>query len=129
MKKNKIKKLLAFVLVGIVSVCLATSCVPDDTTFDETLLIGKWKSNSNSSLFYKYSSNGSGSTWNESEDVSESEASKFTWTLIEDELTQIHIMETGGSSIPKVYTVTTLTSTKLAYSDEFSNSYSFTKVD
>jgi len=32
-----------------------------------------------------------------------------------------------GGSIPKVYTVTTLTETSLKYKDDFGKTYSFTK--
>lgn len=93
--------------------------------FDKLLLIGKWESGT---LFYRYMSNGSGYSWDEGDDVMESEAQGFTWTLEQSVLTHIHILEMGGS-VPKVYTVTELTSTRLSYEDDFGKSHSFTKVN
>jgi hypothetical protein len=103
---------------------LAVSCTKEDTTFDQTLLTGKWKSGT---LFYKYLADGTGGTWDTSDNVTEAEAQAFTWTLVKDLLTQIHVLEMGGS-VPKVYTVTELTSTSLKYNDDFGVTFSFTKV-
>ncbi|HOF15511.1 MAG TPA: hypothetical protein PLF32_02615 [Bacteroidales bacterium] len=93
--------------------------------FDKELLIGKWQQGS---LYERYHANGTGSTWDTADDVNEDEAQPFTWNLVEDELTQIHIMEMGGK-IPKVYTITALTSSKLNYRDDYGKSYSFTKIE
>ena len=93
--------------------------------FDKELLIGKWQQGS---LYERYHANGTGSTWDTADDVNEDEAQPFTWNLVEDELTQIHIMEMGGK-IPKVYTITALTSSKLNYHDDYGKSYSFTKLN
>ena len=94
-------------------------------SFDEALLEGKWQSGT---LFYRYFSNGNGYSWDEGDDVSESEAQDFTWTLESSTLTHIHILEIGGT-VPKVYTVTELTEKSLKYKDDFGKSFSFTKVN
>lgn len=112
--------------VGCVIVLLAflfNSCQQEPDTFNESLLIGKWVSGT---VHYKYLSNYTGGTWDTADDVLESEAQPFTWTLIQSELTHIHIIETGGS-VPKVYTVTVLTATTLKYEDSLGAKYSFTK--
>jgi hypothetical protein len=119
-----IKKTLFYLTAFIVFTFLAVSCEPTEESFDEALLIGKWQSGT---LFYKYLSDGTGGTWDTSEDVTEAEAQAFTWTLVKSELTHIHVLEIGGS-VPKVYTVTELTSTSLKYNDDFGGSFSFTKV-
>ncbi len=103
---------------------LAVSCEPTEQSFDETLLIGKWQSGT---LYYKYLADGTGGTWDTADDVTEAEAQAFTWTLVKSELTHIHVLETGGS-VPKVYTVTELTSTSLKYKDDFGVNFSFTKI-
>jgi hypothetical protein len=103
---------------------LAVSCIKTETSFDQTLLTGKWKSGT---LFYKYLADGTGGTWDTSDNVTEAEAQAFTWTLVSDLLTQIHVVQIGGS-VPKVYTVTELTATSLKYHDDFGVSFSFTKV-
>jgi hypothetical protein len=120
------KLFFSLILFSSVSV-LFHSCEKQDDDFDETLLYGKWKSGT---LYYKYLSDHNGSTWDTSEDVQEDEAQPFTWTLVNAELRQIHLIE-GGGNIPKVYTVTELTASTLKYREDTAlggKSYSFTKV-
>jgi hypothetical protein len=119
-----IKKALFYLTACMVLSFLAVSCEPEQTTFDESLLTGKWQSGT---LYYKYLADGTGGTWDTADNVTEAEAQAFTWTLVKSELTHIHIMQTGGS-VPKVYTVTELTSTTLKYHDDFGVNWSFTKV-
>lgn len=109
-----------FVAVSI----LAASCTPIEESLDSSLIIGKWQSGT---LFYTYLSSGSGTTWDTGDDVTEAEAQAFTWTLVESELTHIHVLEMGGT-VPKIYTVTELTSTSLTYHDDFGKTFSFIKV-
>lgn len=117
--KKYVVCLFAFLALSVVF----SSCEKEDN-FDEALLIGKWVSGT---VYEKYLSDHNGSTWDTSDNVTESEAQPFTWTLVKAELTQIHIMEIGGN-VPKYYTVTELTSTSLKYKDSFGVSHSFTKV-
>lgn len=117
------KKLLVCLMVCFSFAVLFNSCEMEETSFDESLLIGKWVSGT---VYYKYLSDHSGKTWDTSDDVTEAEAQPFTWTLVQSELTHIHIMQVGGN-VPKVYTVTQLTSTTLKYKDDFGKTYSFTK--
>jgi hypothetical protein len=97
----------------------------EEGEFDETLLVGTWRSGT---LHYKYFSNGTGGTWDTKDNVLESEAQAFTWTLERSELIHIHVLEIGGS-VPKIYTVTVLTATSLEYEDSFGKKFSFTKVN
>jgi len=113
---------LAFVLVAITF----HSCTPNETMFDQNLLIGKWVSGT---VYYRYDTGGTGVTWDTADQVTEAEGQAYTWTLVNAELTHIHIMTVGGSGVPKVYTVTELTATTLKYKDEFNTLYSFTKVN
>jgi len=118
-------KILSFLGLCVVATVLLVSCDPlVEQSFDETLLYGKWQSNT---LFYKYLADGSGATWDTADDVTEAEAQNFTWTLVESELTHIHVLEMGGS-VPKVYTVTELTDSTLVYEDDFGKNFSFDKV-
>jgi hypothetical protein len=118
------KKTLRYLTLLAVITLIAVSCSELETNYDQTLLTGKWKSGT---LFYKYLANGTGGTWDTSDNVTEAEAQAFTWTLVNDLLTHIHILETGGS-VPKIYTVTELTATSLKYQDDFGVKFSFTKV-
>jgi hypothetical protein len=119
-----IKRTISYLTLFMMISFLIVSCEPAAVSFDSSLLPGKWKSGT---LYYKYTSDGKGSTWDTADDVTEAEAQLFTWTLVESELTHIHILEMGGS-VPKVYTVTELTSSSLKYKDDFGVSFAFTKV-
>ena len=119
-----IKKTLSYLTACLVISLFAVSCEPEQVSFDESLLIGKWQSGT---LYYKYLADGTGGTWDTADNVTEAEAQAFTWTLVKSELTHIHVLESGGS-VPKVYTVTELTSTTLKYHDDFGVNWSFTKV-
>lgn len=113
-----------FLLVLVAMALTMVACQREEDVFDETLLIGKWRADTE---YYRYDNDGTGVTWVEKDDVSEEEAQAFTWTLVKSELTHIHIIEMGGSA-PKDYTVTELTATTLKYKDDF-RSYSFSKVE
>ena len=118
------KKTLSYLTMCMVISLLAVSCEPEEESFDDSLLIGKWQSGT---LYYKYLDNGSGTTWDTGDDVTEAEAQAFTWTLVKSTLTHIHNLEIGGTA-PKIYTVTELTSTSLKYHDDFGKNFSFTKA-
>ena len=118
------KKTLRFITMLMVLTLIAVSCEELGTSYDQALLTGKWQSGT---LFYKYLADGTGGTWDTADDVTEAEAQAFTWTLVNDLLTQIHILQMGGS-VPKIYTVTELTATSLKYHDDFGKNFSFTKV-
>ena len=109
--------------------------------FEEDLLIGKWQNDSNPGEYWVYStetdSTGNyqyGHTWDENDDVSESDLTPygngwFKWQLVKTDLTQIHLMENGGAEIPKVYTVTSLTTSELVYKDDYGTTHYYSKVN
>ena len=119
------KKTFLYVLAVIAAALCLTSC--QQPSFDETALIGKWQE-VGTQLFYTYNSDHTGKTWDEADDVTEAEAQPFEWSLVQSTLTQIHIMTVGGN-VPKTYTVTQLTSSKLVYEDDFGKEFSFNKVN
>ena len=121
-------KLISLAIIALTAIIVSmSSCSPDiDVEFDKTLLYGKWQE-TNSLNFEVYKADGTGYTWDEADDVTEAEAQPFKWTLEGDDLTHIHIMEMGAS-IPKVYTVTKLTATELAYEDDFGKTHTFGKI-
>ncbi|MGE0077194.1 MAG: lipocalin family protein [Bacteroidales bacterium] len=117
------RKLMVCLIACLSISVMFTSCGKDDeTTFDESLLIGKWVSGTE---HYKYLSDYTGATWDTADDVTEAEAQTFTWSLDKAELTIVHDMEIKG--VPKVYTVTELTSTTLKYKDSFGTQFSYSK--
>jgi len=121
MKLKTSRALFLTLILGLI-----VSCVPVETVFDESLLIGKWNSGT---LFFRYDTGGSGVTWDTADDLTEAEGQAFSWVLDQSELTHIYLMEVSGGVITKIYTVTKLTSTVLEYKDDTSGDvYSFTKV-
>ena len=120
----KNRKYLRYCCVVILCAVLA-SCGDKGKNIDKSLLPGKWQQGL---IFEVYKADGNGYTWDESEDVGEDEAQAMTWTLEKNELTQYHQMEIGTGVIPKVYTVTELTSTTFKYKDNYGTSRSFTRV-
>ena len=106
---------------------LSTSCEP--VAYDRFDMVGVWENDDKPGEYWRYRSDLTGCTWDTSEDVLEEEAQEFTWTLEVKTLTQIHIIEISGGGIPKVYTVTELTSSSLVYEDSFGNSYYFSRVE
>lgn len=140
------KKFFHYLLPMAFACILLTSCQIDDLGVerDETLLHGKWLltlENGKEPInpvnelpkeeYWRYNSNGTGSTWDESDDMYEDEALPFTWTLVQSELTQIHVTEMSApgtrADVPKIYEVTELTATKLSYKDALGYSATFTK--
>ena len=115
----------------LVATCF-TACVPEETNYNRTDLIGKWVLTSNGTTgteYWRYDADFSGATWDTADDVSEDEGQAFTWTLDGDQLTQIHKFESSGAVVPKVYTITALTASKLVYKDNYSQTFQFTKVN
>ncbi len=121
-------KLFIIAIIAVTAIIVSmSSCSPDtDVEFDKTLLYGKWQEN-NTKNFEVYNEDGTGYTWDEADDVTETEAQPFTWTLEGETLQHIHIMEMGAN-IPKVYTVTKLSATELAYEDDYGKIHTFSKI-
>ncbi|MBO7204149.1 MAG: hypothetical protein IIY14_04455 [Bacteroidales bacterium] len=127
------KKIFALVLGAVLAVVMVSSCsklIGGEASFEESFLYGKWQSGT---LFYKYASDYTGRTWDTSDDVTEEEGTRFTWQLVNAELTHIYVTELSAdgtkASVPKVYTVTTLTANTLVYEDDYGVTYTFSKVN
>jgi hypothetical protein len=114
-----------------------SSCVGGfETNFDESLLYGKWQEGSTYERYYDSNIDFvlptgetvqvNGTTWDESDDVSEDEAQAFRWTLDGTTLTQIHVG--AFTDVPMVYTVTSLTSSSLCYEDAYGTKHQFSKT-
>lgn len=114
-------------LLGILLAIGLGSCVPDTDLgggFEASDLVGTWQEGT---VHEKYLAGGTGFTWDTADDVSEEEASEFEWTLEDDQLIQKHIMF-GGQVVPRILTITKLTSFELVYEDTGGVSHYFIKV-
>jgi len=78
-----------------------------------------------------------GCEWDEADEVYEEDLLpygngwfKYKFETVDGKLTEIHLMDNGGAEIPKVFVVTKLTDTELAYyeKDQPNWKYSFTRV-
>ncbi len=121
------KKVLVVFASMLVLMFIGTSC--ETEVYSPVDMVGVWENDDNAGEYWRYRGDGTGCTWDTGEDVSESEAQEFTWTLVVKTLTQIHIIEISNTQIPKVYTVTELTSSSLVYEDMFGKSYYFSRVE
>ena len=126
---------LVVVAIAMTS-CFGPSNEPD---FVEADLLGLWQETGTEAYVrftaeqdetgeYKF-----GCEWNEAEEVYEDDLvflgnGWFKYKLVKSDLTEIHLMDNGGASIPKVYVVQKLTDTELEYRDEFKKTYYFQKV-
>lgn len=120
--RNKI--VIVFALMT--TIFIMSSCFSNHS-FDKELLIGKWQKGTE---YWRYDDDQTGYTWDEADDVDESEAQMFSWTLQGSTLTQKHYMEISGSVVPKTYKMVMLNSTSLVYEDEKIHvKYTFTRVD
>lgn len=122
-----------YLLINLLAVAIGlVSCGEKKQTFSPDLLIGKWKrsvvaANGTPGFdCYRYDVGGNGVTWDTSDDVSEIEGQAFTWTLSENRLKITHLLE-GGGKIPKIYTIKTLNTTTLSYSNDYGESFTFSK--
>ena len=132
------KKLLHFFLCLIVALSFsACGDIPLENGYDASMLYGKWQEGSVFEQYYSSNiervlANGdtvqaNGTTWDEGDDVSEDEAQLFNWTLTGSTLKHEHV----GTfvMVPKIYTVTSLTSSELVYKDDYGTSHHFSKVE
>lgn len=114
-------------------VCMALSfsaCSLMDQDFDETLIIGTWTVDGNSTDHWRFDAGGTGASWDEADDVTEEEAQAFSWSISGSELTIVHqIGMTGQDAIPKSYKLTELTATHMTFKDTTTGkSISLTKI-
>lgn len=93
--------------------------------FDTDLLIGVWRSGT---VFYRYNEDGTGFTWDTSDDVTEAEASFLEWQVEHASFTHQHKMEMG-SVVPKHYRISNLDLQHLVFKDDFGKVLSFEKVE
>lgn len=97
---------------------IATSCGKPE--IDKSLLVGEWKKSDNS-YFETFYSNGTGKEWTPIDDVTEDEASWFTWEFNEgtdDMFTKYYETTELGGIVPQSCNILELTSTTLKYNND-----------
>lgn len=127
MKKINLLALLFLALI-------ATSCGGglEDLKIDKTQIVGKWMT-PDEKYFEVYYSDGTGKFWDLKDDVTEEEASKFTWEFDEgadNKFFQYHEMEIGGAIVPQYCNILELTATNFRYNnDGFRATYNLIRAE
>lgn len=98
--------------------------VYDDVEYDVDLLIGKWQSGT---MFYRFDIDGVGVTWDESDDITEEEASPMKWELNRSKFIHYHEMQ-NGVLVPKAYKIKCLDLNRLVFQDDYGKEFYFQKV-
>lgn len=98
----------------------------EDQVYDTDMIIGLWQAGT---VFYRYNDDYTGLTWDTADDVTESEASKFTWEVNKKRFIHYHQMEISSAIIPKTYTITKLDLSNLEYKDDYKVEHFFTKIE
>ncbi len=100
----------------------ATSCGggTENPKIDKSQIVGKWMT-PDEKYFEVYYADGTGKFWDLKDDVTEDEASMFTWEFdegAEDKFFQYHEMEIGDAVVPQYCNILELTSTNFRYNNE-----------
>lgn len=98
----------------------------EDQVYDTDLIIGLWQAGT---LFYRFNDDGSGVTWDSSDDVSELEGGKLTWELNKSRFIHYHRMEVSDAIIPKTYLIRKLDLMNMEIEDDYAVKTTFIKVE
>ena len=115
-------RFFCFFAVLAVSALLLSGCSKDKeedaVSFNQNYLVGKWNV-SNSQVFWQYGADGTGVTWDESQDVSEGDETtmRFTWTLSGDRLSHVFGGDEVHQAVVQDYTVKELSASRLVWND------------
>ena len=116
-------KKLSFVALLLLTVIM-TSCNGlgggNESNIDKSQIVGKWMT-ADSLYFEVYNSDGTGKEWDLKDDVSEEEASTFTWEFdegAEDKFFKYYKMEISGTIVPQYCNILELTSTDFKYNND-----------
>ena len=91
-------------------------------------LAGKWVVE-DSQEYWRFRMDGTGVTWDESEDIYEEESNlKFEWTLDSDELTCVFRGENENQAVPKVYRIREISSSAMKWEDIYGRTIKFEKL-
>ena len=134
--KNYLKWTLLFG-VGLV----LASCQKQSVSFSKTDLYGTWQETGTEAFVCFLNAEQDtidgeylfGYEWDEGEDVKPEDLKYhgngwFKWKLVEAELNELHLMDNEGAPIPKIYTISKLTSSEMVYQDNVKREHSFNKV-
>jgi hypothetical protein len=124
----KNKTLLIAILAFLATLTFAACDKPvNSINVNADLIPGKWYDSENTTEFWRFDADGSGVTWDTSEDVQEDEGTKFNWSVLLDQL-RIDLYGRMGQHVYYDYTVTYQTADSLVFKDIYDNPRTFLKV-
>jgi hypothetical protein len=92
----------------------------NESNIDKSQIVGKWMT-ADGNYFEVYYSDGTGKEWDLRDDVTEEEASKFTWEFdegAEDKFFKYYKMEINDAVVPQYCNILELNSMKFKYNNE-----------
>lgn len=106
------------VLMMALALLAATGCKKEKEHLNvpDSSVQGLWVK-SGTQEYWRYNSDHTGVTWDESDDISESESNlRYTWEIRGgDELMMVSSGEMGNQFVPKTYTITEINSTTMKW--------------
>ncbi len=125
MKKRK------FLLLALCALFASCGLFDHDVhiTVSEDQLYGCWVVDGTQE-YWRYNTDGTGVTWDESDDVSEEESnSTFSWGVREDELTHIFTGRMGNQAVPKIKVIKSISETSMQWEGDFGTPVNLTKTN
>lgn len=121
------KRIGLFTLLAL-AVGLMAGCVKETTvTVNPAMVVGKWYDEAQPKVFWRFDSDSTGATWDESEDVREEEGTKFNWSTQGDQL-RIDLYGEMGQHVYYDWTVTRQTADSLKFKDIYDNPCVFVRI-
>lgn len=128
MRRNGHRRLALIAVV--VGAMMLTGCYKDDeeVAVDESQLVGLWVK-SGSQEYWRYRTDHTGITWDKAENISEEESNlAYRWSVSGAVLTHTFTGAEGNQAVPKVYTITGISSQSMQWEDDYGMSYRLSKV-
>ena len=121
--------LRSLLLLGVVALMAGCTDLFEKVIVDDAALVGKWYALDNKTEFWRFNADGSGLTWDESDDVYEHDENvpRFNWTTRIDQI-RIDIYGQMGQHVYYDWTVTRQTADSLTFEDYYDNSRTFVKT-
>lgn len=123
MKVERMKKYRAILMIALATLALVSCEEKDDHIIvNEDQVIGLWLK-SGSQEYWRYNADHTGASWDESEDISDVETNmSMTWSLDGDQLTHVFTGAMNNQMVPKVYTISSISSSTMVWTDGYYNS-------
>ena len=124
------KRFLSYCLLLTAMAAMVGCTEKAEVVVDRNALVGKWQATDNTSEFWRYNADGTGKTWDESDDVHETDTVgvlHFNWTTVQSHIELDYYGEMGQHAYEN-YTVTHQTQDSLVWKDLYGDYRTFVKT-